>query len=55
MSQTRIRQALALWNDGLAVRQAVRRRSGRPIAMRLARRAYGKATGRLAARLFRPR
>lgn len=43
---------LALLNDLRALDRALTRRSPDPIARRLARRAYGKATGRLAARLF---
>lgn len=39
-------------NDVNAVNRARKTRSGRPIARRVARRAYGKATGRLARRLF---
>lgn len=39
-------------NDASAVERSMRTRSGRPIIRRIARRAYGKLTGRLARKLF---
>jgi hypothetical protein len=46
-AETAIRRALIAYRDARAVR-----RGPRGIARRVARRVYGKATGRLARRLF---
>ena len=44
--------ALRTYNDGKAVYRAAETRSTKPIVRRVGRRIYGKATGRLARRLF---
>jgi hypothetical protein len=45
-------RALRISNDLTAVGRSVRTRSPRPITRRIGRRIYGKATGRLARRIF---
>lgn len=45
-------RVLRFLNDLRAIDRAITTRSPDPIARRVARRVYGKATGRLAARLF---
>jgi hypothetical protein len=51
-SQRDIYRALKYANDARAVKRAVVLSSTRPLGRRIARRAYGKATGRLARRWF---
>ncbi len=53
MNERSIYRLLALWNDAKAVRRAALPARAAPIERRLARRVYGKLTGRLARRLFR--
>ena len=50
--QRNIYRGLKYWNDGRAVRRSVSTRSSAPLVRRAGRRIYGKATGRLAAKLF---
>lgn len=47
-----IYRVLRFLNDLRAIDRAITTRSPNPIARRIGRRIYGKATGRLAARLF---
>jgi len=50
--QRSIYQALKLANDARAVRRALETGSPAPVTRRVGRRVYGKATGRLARKLF---
>lgn len=52
MSQRDIYTLLKWWNDYKAVRRALRTGSTKPITRRVARRVYGKATGRVARKWF---
>lgn len=50
--QRSIYRGLKLWNDVKAVRRSAETQSARPVVRRIVRRVYGKATGRLARKLF---
>ena len=52
VNQRSIYRALKYWNDLRAVRRSIETGSTKPVTRRVARRVYGKATGRLARKLF---